>query len=281
VSRSQPTLRCALAALAGLAGLAAVPATAAEPPFTVTSTLHGKTVLPHRIHWYATASLPENRIAELKFLIDGKARWSEASAPYIYGDPEDTFGKANRGYLVTSFLAPGRHEFTVRATSLDGRTATDTVVARVPAAPQPPARLAGTWRRTIDDVSGMPAPGSAGNPTSGYTPAGTYTMVIEKRWIQVRQPGRFDKLGSEHTGAGWIYDSDYAAGPKRLHVAGAVTFRQFDNEAEGGPWCYWGGPEADYTWSVSGDTLTLTPVGGKDPCGLRGFVWAGEWTRAD
>jgi hypothetical protein len=279
VSRSQPTLRCALAALAGLAGLAAVPATAAEPPFTVTSTLHGKTVLPHRIHWYATASLPENEIAELKFLIDGKARWTEASAPYIYGDPEDTFGKANRGYLVTSFLAPGRHEFTVRATSLDGRTATDTVVARVPAASQPPARLAGRWRRTIDDVSGMPAPGSAANPTSGYTPAGTYTMVIEKRWIQVRQPGRFDKLGSEHTGAGWIYDSDYAAGPKRLHVAGAVTFRPFNNEAEGGPWCYWGGPEADYTWTVSGNTLTLTPVGGKDACGLRGFVWAGEWTR--
>ena len=165
-------------------------------------------------------------------------------------------------------------------TALDGRKATDTVVARVVPAAAPPARLAGTWRRTIDDVSGMPAPGSAGNPTKGYTPAGTYTMVIEKRWIQVRQPGRFDKLGSERTGAGWIYDSDYTAGAGRLHVEGAVTFRPFNNEAEGGPWCFWGGPAADYRWSVSGTTLTLTPVGGKDACGLRGFVWAGQWTRA-
>ena len=66
--------------------------------------------------------------------------------------------------------------------------------------PSPPALAAEVERQTagaIDDVSGMPAPGSAGNPTNGYTPAGTYTMVIEKRWIQVRQPGHFDKLGSD------------------------------------------------------------------------------------
>ena len=43
-----------------------------------------------------------------------------------------------------------------------------------------------------------------------------------------------------------------------------MTFRPFNNEAEGGPWCYWGGPGADYKWTVSGKTLTLTPVGGKD-----------------
>ena len=36
----------------------------------------------------------------------------------------------------------------------------------------------------------------------------------------------------------------------------------------------------DYTWSVSGNTLTLMPVGGKDPCPLRGFIWTGDWTRA-
>ena len=82
-------------------------------------------------------------------------------------------------------------------------------------------------------------------------------MVIEPRWIQVRQPGHFDSLKSEHTGAGWIYDSDYTAGPKTIEVHGAVTFRPFGSEAEGGPWCYWGGPPSTYTWSVSGKTLTL------------------------
>jgi hypothetical protein len=39
------------------------------------------------------------------------------------------------------------------------------------------------------------------------------------------------------------------------------------------------GPPATYTWSVNGDTLTLAPVGGRDACAIRGFVWAGQWTR--
>ena len=41
-----------------------------------------------------------------------------------------------------------------------------------------------------------------------------------------------------------------------------------------------GRPVADYSWSVSGDTLTLAPIGGGDPCGIRGFIWTGQWTRA-
>jgi hypothetical protein len=259
----------------------AAPVASAEQPFKVASTLDGLKVLPHHVHWYAKPGLPENSIAEVAFVIDGKVRWIEQTAPYIYGDPEDyALPEFDRGYLSPGFLSPGRHEFTVRVTATDGRKAADTVVARVRPAPNPPARLAGKWQRRIDDISGVPGPGSPGNPTKGYVPPGTFTMVIEKRWIQVRQPGHFDPLKSEHTGAGWIYDSDYTAGPKTINVYGAVTFRPFANEAEGGPWCYWGGPPAVYTWSVSGKTLTLKPAGGKDRCGLRQFVWAGEWTRA-
>ncbi|MDX6414909.1 MAG: hypothetical protein QOH23_2319, partial [Gaiellaceae bacterium] len=44
-------------------------------------------------------------------------------------------------------------------------------------------------------------------------------------------------------------------------------------------WCYPDGPGATYNWSVTGDTLTLTPVRGHDACGVRGFIWGGEWTR--
>jgi hypothetical protein len=50
-------------------------------------------------------------------------------------------------------------------------------------------------------------------------------------------------------------------------------------DREGGWWCYAGGPVGTYDWSVSGGTLTLTPAGGADPCGVRGFIWAGQWTR--
>jgi hypothetical protein len=44
-------ITCALVALASLAVVLTTSAIAADGPFAVTSTLDGKTVLPHRIHW--------------------------------------------------------------------------------------------------------------------------------------------------------------------------------------------------------------------------------------
>jgi hypothetical protein len=256
---------------------AAVADGASGPPFTVSSTLDGKTVLPHRIHWLGRTSLPAAKVSEVQFLIDGgKPRWVEQTPPYTFGDD---FEGQHRGFLVTSWLTPGRHRFTVRALAVDGRTAERTVVARVVASPNPPQALAGTWQRTVADTSGAPTPGSAGNPTDTLTPAGTYRMVIDRRWIQVRFPGAYHSPDSDDTGAGWILDSDYSVDPTSFRVYGAVTFETHHNQAELGWWCWPDGPVTDYAWSVSGATLTLRPKRGKDPCGVRGFIWAGEWTR--
>src|SRR5258705_10912688 len=90
--------------------IAASPATARSgggegaPPFGVTSTLDGKTVLPHRIHWIARPSGAS--ITEVDFLIDGRKAWVERERPYTYGD--------DGNWLVTSALSPGKHRFTVR-----------------------------------------------------------------------------------------------------------------------------------------------------------------------
>ena len=264
----------AVAALAGLLVAGSVTA-ASGTPFKIASTLDGKRVLPHRLHWLGLPTLPPAKIKEVDFLIDGKIAWVEHQAPYVYSEDDGP----HRGYLVTSFLAPGNHRFVVRAIAIDGRKATDSVVARVLPAPAPPGALAGTWRRNVPDVSAAPMNGTAGNPTDTITPVGTYTMVIDKRWIQVRFPGPFHRPQSDNTGEGWIFDSDYAAGPTSFQVYGAVTFDTFHEQAETGWWCYSDGPAATYTWSVKGNTLTLTPVGGHDACGIRGFIWAGDWTR--
>lgn len=243
--------------------------------FTVRSTLNGKSELPHRIHWIGVPSLSRTKIAAVQFLIDGKVKWLEHKPPYTYSD--------DGGYLVTSWLAPGRHRFTVRATATDGRKATHTVIARVQAAPEPPATLAGTWQRTVDTTN-APKPGTRGNPTETPIPAGTYTLTFEKRWIHDRFPGPFSVSKSirKGTGEGEEFDTDWTPDASTFHVQGAVTFRVFheDTDQEGGAWCYFGGPPADYNWSVTGDTLTLNPTAGKDACGIRGFIWTGQWTRA-
>jgi hypothetical protein len=265
---------CAAALVVLSAGTAA-----SGKPFTVTSTLDGKTVLPHHIHWYADA--PGTTVRLMEFLIDGKVRWTQKKAPFLYGDNDDSFGKIDRGYLVTSWLAPGPHRFTTRATATDGRVASDTVTARVlPAVPVPPA-LAGAWRRTVDPA-GAPRPGTPGAPADTPTPKGTYTIVFDKRWIQTRNPGRFSRASvDENTGLGYIQDTDYVPGARTFRVWGAASWRPWsDYLAEEGTWCLqWGGPQADYSWSVSGDTLTLAPLRGSEPCRVRQFIWAGEWTR--
>src|SRR5690348_9885266 len=144
----RPTSRLGLLALAAMLAAACSPAAAgghatasptrARARLTVTSTLDGHTALPHRIHWQAFPSGPPLDVSQVDYLIDGRQLWVEHAAPYFYG--------SDGNYLVTSFLKPGEHTFTVRVIGSAGQTATDSVTATVPPAPAPPAALAGTWK---------------------------------------------------------------------------------------------------------------------------------------
>ena len=196
----------------------------------MTSTLDGRTVLPHRIAWIGSTTLPAGQVRQVAFLVDGRVRWIEHEAPYTYSD--------DGGYLVTSWLAPGRHTFAVRVSSTDGRTRTRTVTTRVRPAKRPPAKLAGVWTRVV-----------RGTPEELGGPAGRYTLHFERRWLQDRAPGLWNPTSD--TGYGGIVDNDWVPGPRTFEIAGSVTFRVLhDSDAEGGWWCEPGGPKATYGWSV-------------------------------
>jgi hypothetical protein len=132
-----------LAAFTGLAAVIAVSSALASgesKPIRVATSLDGKKVLPLRTRWLAYPKIAA-ALSEVDFLIDGKLRWVEHVSPYNYGS-DDLHG--HLGYLFTSWLAPGTHRFTARVKTNSGRTGSDTVVARVLPAPEPPADLAGT-----------------------------------------------------------------------------------------------------------------------------------------
>src|SRR5262249_12143585 len=194
-----------------LTALGAASADSAKAPFAVRSTLDGKTVLPHRVRWLAFPHLPSSQVREVDFLIDGKVRWIEHNAPYSYSD--------DGGFLVTSWLSPTRHSFAVRVISYSGRRGIDTVVARVVAAPTPPAELAGRWQRDVPTE----VPGDQACGASDPVPAGRWTLVFERRWIETIYPGRFDPVKSQQTLTGYILDNDYVPGPTKFEVAGSVT----------------------------------------------------------
>lgn len=281
-----------LALAAGLAAVAVVALGAssagARPDasaFTIRSSLDGKTTLSHRIAWIAYPSA-DVEFPGVEFLIDGKVVFRNRLEPYAFGADgrDETTGKRRPGYLVTSWLSPGPHRFTVRAkraSSAGSRViATKTIVARVARPPSPPAGLAGTWRRS----TASPVPGDRGAfYASGRggdyadrdpAPAGKWRMVIDARFVQHVAP------------TGYVINSDYAADPQTIRFASPVWTAprvplapgQNANPREWG-WCDPWGRETTYTWSVDGDTLTLAPTGGTDACKQRGEVLAGEWTR--
>ena len=182
-----------LAAAALAAGCSSGHAATAPPSpsparVTVTSTLDGHTVLPHRIHWQAFASTPAGHISKVNYLIDGRLSWVETLAPYFYG--------RDGNWLVTSFLKSGEHTFTVRAFTRDGRTATDTVKASVAASAAPPAALAGTWTRVVTPADVKQA------TTDQPPPAGRWGLQIGPTGWQLHDP----------SGGGLLFDVGYRPG---------------------------------------------------------------------
>src|SRR4051794_14159337 len=135
----------------------------------VTSTLDRKRTLPHRIRWIARPRMPRSSVARVEFVIDGKLRWIERKGPYVYGDDSD--------WLVTSWLAPGLHRFTVRVIPRRGATASRTTTARVPPALAPPAELANTrWSHLLKNQ------GELGSPP------GTWTLHINDVGWRIDDP---------------------------------------------------------------------------------------------
>src|SRR5271156_4835072 len=100
----------ALLAIAANCGAPAAPAPPAAVTFKATSTLDGKTVLPRHLRWVASTTLPASQVATVSFLIDGTVRWVETEPPYVYSNND---GNGHFGYLVTTWLTPGQHRFTV------------------------------------------------------------------------------------------------------------------------------------------------------------------------
>ena len=224
-------------------------------PFAVTSTLEGKNVLPHRIHWLARPKGGTLRIVEVDFLIDGRTSWIETTAPYSYGD--------DGNWLVTSALSPGKHRFTVRAKAANGKTAQRTTVARVVAAVAPPASLAAAWQRLV-------TPEEAGSET----PGGLWMISVDAAGWSIKDPQGYEN---------WI-DAAYLA-DGRVQLRGGIWTNPFDpaiTKRGGNGWCQETNAPVDYVWAISADILTIAHEGA-DACGSpnnkESQIVAGAWKR--
>jgi hypothetical protein len=165
-------------------------------------------------------------------------------------------------WLVTSFLTPGLHTFTVRVITADGSAATDMVRASVTAPPAPPAALAGTWTRVVTPVDVQKA--TSGQPP----PPGRWRLRIGPIGWRLHDP----------TGGSQLFDTGYLSAGD-LQMRPAIDYPPYPKNNQGG-FCADTDPLSAWTYSVEsgGKVLTLRPVA-HDPCGDRIAILAGSWTR--
>lgn len=252
-----PAMRLLMQALAAAIAVAGVLAAGASPggmAVSIAFSLDGRSVLPLRIHWTARPSVPSSAVAEVDFLIDGRLGWTEMRAPYFYGD--------DGNWLVTTFLRSGSHRFTVRLTTVAGKTASDTVTARVVQAPAPPASLAGKWQHTVTAADVAHATSSQPPPT------GSWKLTIGRVGWQMTDP----------QGGGGAFDVVYLANGG-LQMRPTIETPPYPNPANGG-FCADTDPLATWTAKTSADgkTMTLRPAV-HDRCGDRVAILAGTWRR--
>jgi len=240
----------AVTALAGAVALAATGSAVSSQSasFTVSSTLAGRQVLPHRIQWRGKPNLPPSKIREVAFLIDGRRSWVERHAPYSYG--------YDGNYLVTSWMKPGLHTFTVVAVATNGRRATISSRARTSAPKPPPAALAGSWHRRISVAEA----GAAGRP-------GLWTLVVDSVGWRLLDPSR---------GRGALVDVAYLSADT-VEARGGIATRDHDPR-ENNPWCDEPFQPVRYRWHVTGVRLSLA-LAEPPRCDGQSRVWAGTWTR--
>jgi hypothetical protein len=238
----------AVALAAIVAAIASGSALASSTTFTVSSTLSGTRALPHRVHWLGKPSLAPSHIRAVDFLIDGRRTWVEHNAPYSYG--------YDGNYLVTTWLKPGLHTFTVVAVASDGRRATVSSEARTVSPETPQDALAGSWQRKVSAAEA----GAFGRP-------GLWTLMVDRVGWRLRDPTRRQ---------GALIDVAYLS-PTTLEARGGIATRDHDPR-ENNPWCDEPFEPVRYRWHVEGDRLDLALAGPKR-CDGQSRVWAGHWTR--
>lgn len=196
-------------------------------------------VLPRRVRWIVTPSLPPEKIREVSFLIDGRRVWSDSDPPYTSGE--------EGARLATSYFYDaysdrrGGQRFTAEVIGWNAASWFKTVVARVPK-PQIKRNTPtfGIWSRlSAADLRNPPPPGKV-LEYSSYT-------------SHLYFPGRGALLVGRSVERAYAYE--LSADAKAFHIGVPIFMGSHDVAGNSFGWRFKGsqcasdGPPATYAWS--------------------------------
>src|SRR3954447_12432784 len=252
----------ALVAVAGCGGKSAPRASSASPSVVgvaVTSTVPDGARLTGAVRWEGTVSVDNGvPVEKVDFLIDGRVRWTERNAPYVFDD--------DGGILPTWVLTPGGHRLSVRALTNDGRTAQAVTSVDVAAQGLSTPALVGTYTRRVGpaDLKRV-APyrlanlGAFGDPS----PSGVWRLSIGANGVMIlTQPD------------GGQYYEPYVASSHTLTVFGPAVWLQKDPDPS--LFCE---PEQRSSYQINGAARQLSVIPKQHVCADRDMVVGGIWTR--
>lgn len=133
------TKAAALALALALASCGSSPASRLR----VVSSISDRATLAGALQWTAVpaGARSTDQVARVDFLIDGRRRWSDRDAPFVFN--------GDRNALHPWILARGSHRLAVRLVTTHGRTVGTASQVTVAPAPPVPSALAGRWTRHL------------------------------------------------------------------------------------------------------------------------------------
>jgi hypothetical protein len=260
-SRCVAAMAVALAFGGGCGGSKKTPSqatatTTSSVTLKVESSIADGQTLGDAVQWTAT---PSDKVTLVEFLVDDAIKWRETTAPYVFND--------DSGILPPWLLGPGQHRLTVRATALDGRTATATSTVTVATTPTGDSALAGKYERMVtqDDIARVAPYRTAGKGAFGdATETGKWTMAITAQGlVQLTDP------------EGGSYFEPYTAQKGSLKLYGPAVWLQA-NAKDPFLFCE---PEKQSGYNWTADTSNVVIAASEQMCADRDAVFVGRWHR--
>jgi hypothetical protein len=203
------------------------------------------------LRWTAKPE-PDDVVAKVDFLIDGKLQWTEENAPYVFNDQQ---------LLATWLLGP--HTLAVRAETFDGKTAQSAAQVTVSDPPTVPDALVGTFERRVTQNDISRTASEPGRDPSATAPTGVWTLHV----------GRNGLISFDDPGGSGGNEAITATASGKLKMWGPANWLNPPDRRGG--FCE-PEPVGSLHWrSVSGN-VTVTGTSG---CADRDAIFVGQWMR--
>ncbi len=226
---------------------------------SVSSSIPDGAKLRGALPWTAKPESEAYFVQKVDFLIDGKRRWTEENAPYVFND--------DKQLLATWLLGPGPHTLAVRAKPswwvIGGKTAQSTAHVTVSDPPTVPDALVGTFERRVTQSDISRTASEPGRDPSALAPTGVWTLHV----------GRNGLISVDDPVGGGTNEAITATASGKLKMWGPANW--FSPPDRRGGFCE---PElaGSLHWRSSSGNVTVSGTSG---CADRDAVFVGQWMR--